>query len=293
MENYYKEVKAIELNITLLGRPFSTLADILQMDKDEAYNIFGIIEEDFFFLKSNNWFDLNLDLIREAIAFYNNKYGYETSGSIQNEIKKIWLRNLKLLDNALYLQTDQGQIDQFFERNETIKLQECAKKKLTEEKFSTFELVLKEISKDYVDRETIIRLSSKESLITIDELIEGILNWSKHWNKVHSCSYVLGAWRPLWYDVIKEEFTVYEKHLFFWLFLLEEERDNSVKFNKYFPKQYRTYSEENLKKLSDWLHSLNRVDLVAVDASKCHERPDDEEIIMSALNQGCGDVFGY
>lgn len=291
MERYYQEAETIKLNLILLEKSYSSLADIIQMDKEEAYSIFGITSDDYDYLINVNWYNLNLELIREAIAFLIERCTLETSGSIQNGIKKIWKQNLELLDKALYLQTNQGQIEQFFKRNEIIEIREFAQKTLSEEKYDKFQLILNNVIDRHVERQAIIMMCSKGSTISFEEMVEGILNWGKEWNRVHACSYILGAWRP-WHNPINEDFTSYEKQLFFWLFLFEEELENPLKFDIYFPQQYRTYSEENLRKLSDWLQSLNRVDLIAVDATKCHV-PDDEETIMRALNQGCGDAFGY
>ena len=121
---------------------------------------------------------------------------------------------------------------------------------------------------------------------TITAIKYGILDWDTH---VKNANMVC---KNFHIAEINMMLTGFEKKLFFWKFLFEEIRNHHKRIDTYFPKEFQSYSEENLKKLIDYYNNHCKYKWTISNVS-ISNITDPETEIMSALRHGDGDSVGF
>jgi hypothetical protein len=160
-----------------------------------------------------------------------------------------------------------------------------AKDILSGDEEELFELSV--VQMNIIDRKVLLKLWQEDNSISKEEIIKGIVDWNKHWYRTN---YIL---RSKFYKGDEPQLSEFEKRLFFWKFLFEEEEKRPKKLRMNFPDDFCVFSDENLKKLVVWSNSTDYYDWSIVDVTKYSIDVDPETEIMSALSHGEGDKFGF
>ena len=160
-----------------------------------------------------------------------------------------------------------------------------AKNNLNTDEIDDFEIVLEEMSD--LERDVLKMLWLQNKDLSQKELIDGVLSWNaNHWQRGY-CYY-----RDFFYEDANKYLSDFDKIVFFWKYILDDMRKFPKLLDQHFPKEYRIYSEENLKKLYDLMHSYYKYTCVSIDSTAGRET-DAESAIMGALSHGNGDLVGY
>lgn len=176
-------------------------------------------------------------------------------------------------------------VDEWYYEDKIRSILSIAKNILSDDDEESLELSLVQMS--IIDRKVLSKLWKEESSISKEEIIKGIVHWSKHWNRTN---YIF---RSKFYKGDEPPMSEFEKRLFFWKFLFEEEEKRPKKLSLYFPDDFRVFSDENLKKLVVWSNSMDYYDWSIVDVTKSSRVVDSETEIMRALSHGEGDSVGF
>lgn len=176
-------------------------------------------------------------------------------------------------------------VDEWYYEDIIRSILSIAKNILCDDEEELLELSL--VQMDIIDRKVLLKIWREDTSISKEEIIKGIVDWKKHWRRAN---YIF---RSKFYKGDEPHISEFEKRLFFWKFLYEEEEKRPKKLRLYFPDEFRVFSDENLKKLVVWSNSMDYYDWSIVDVTKSGRVVDPETEIMSALSHGDGDSVGF
>ena len=117
-------------------------------------------------------------------------------------------------------------------------------------------------------------------------LLSKIDSWEQHYERTKN-------WfnAPMWR---RWELSDLDKKVYFWKMIANNIRKRPLDFYDEFPEEYHCYTEDNYKKLCNWLDKKDERIIVTDNYhdDNCYN-DDPESVIMGALSHGYGDEIGY
>lgn len=164
-------------------------------------------------------------------------------------------------------------VDDWYHEEFAQSLLSSAKSILNEEEFFCFKLVIIEMNS--IDRIVLQKIWAEKSL-SIEDKVRGVLKWNNHWLKVR---FLYGFYI---YEYVENNVSEFEKVLYFWNMILNENYPTNL--NLHFPSEYHFYSEDNLKKLVEYLQNSGWYDSLLEDTNVVN---DDSNVFNGFKKQDC------
>ena len=137
------------------------------------------------------------------------------------------------------------------------------------------------------------RLEVKKRKLAI-EYCKAMLNKVDNWRKLYeNAKRCLSRSSFYGYKIVESDLSTLEKTVFFWKVIETEIENRPKEFFEAFPESNHKYTEENFKRLYDYVLHSKHWWTKPVNISNRQSNVDGETSIMSALENGSGDDIGF